>query len=124
MGWAERGVQIENAIERSPQLKPGFPTIDRFENGIATSIKSIDLGAKTYQNIGTLTLQVQEYVTKVANFNGARWGGTEITTNMITGRQLILAIPPNATAQQMAALQQLQTWATNQGVNLTLQVVK
>jgi hypothetical protein len=124
MGWAERGVQIENAIGRSPQLANNFPTIDRFENGIATSIKSIDLGAKSYQNIGTLTSQVQEYVTKVANFPGARWGGTEITTNMITGRQLILAIPPNATAQQMAALQQLQTWAANQGVNLTLQVVK
>jgi len=40
--------------------------------------------------------------------------------------ELVLAIPPNATAQQMAALQQLQAWAASlsQPVNLTLQVVK
>jgi RHS repeat-associated protein len=120
----DRGWAIEKAIGRSPQLVDNFPTIDRFENGVATSIKSIDLGAKTYQNIGALTSEVQGYVGKVANFNGARWGGAEITG--ITGRQLILAIPPNATAQQMAALQQLQAWAANQGqgVNLILQVVK
>jgi len=122
----DRGWKIEEAIGRSRELVDNFPTIDRFENGVATSIKSIDLGAKTYQNIGVLTSQVQGYVTKVGNFNGASWGGTDITANMITGRQLILAIPSNATAQQMAALQQLQVWAANlsQPVNLTLQVVK
>ncbi len=120
----DRGWAIERALGRSPQLVDNFPTIDRFENGIATSIKSINLGAQTYQDIGALTSRVQGYVTKLANFNGASYGGFDITANMITGRALLLAIPPNASAQQMAALQQLQAWATTQGVTLTLQVVK
>ena len=76
------------------------------------------------QDIGALTSKVQGYVTSVANFKGAYYGGFRLTADMITGRGLILAIPPNATAEQMAALQQLQTWAANQSVNLTLQVVK
>lgn len=51
----ERGVAIENMLGRSPQLAQNFPVIDRWNNGVATSIKSIDLMAKSYQNTGTLT---------------------------------------------------------------------
>ena|GEM_PF-2603345 len=122
IGLKLRGEAIENAIGRSPQLSRNFPTIDRYENGIATSIKSIDLAAKTYQNIGRLTSTVQDYINQLYNFNGASFAGTDIT--VVTGRQLILAIPPNATAQQLAALQQLQAQAAQQGINLVLQVVK
>ncbi len=74
--------------------------------------------------MGALTSRVQGYVNDVANFNGASQGAIRITANMITARGVILAIPPNASAQQMAALQQLQTWAANLGVTLNLQVVK
>jgi RHS repeat-associated protein len=122
MGLKLRGEAIERAIGRSPQLHQNFPTIDRYENGLATSIKSIDLAAKTYQNIGRLTSTVQGYINQLYNFNGASFAGTDIT--VVTGRQLILAIPPNATAQQLAALQQLQAQAAQQGINLVLQVVK
>ena len=44
-----------------------FPVIDRFNNGLATSIKSLDLGAKSYQNLTTLPRTVEEYVNKLAN---------------------------------------------------------
>jgi RHS repeat-associated protein len=126
MNSFDRGWAIENAIGRGPLLQnlPGFPTIDRFVNGIATSIKSIDLGAKTYQNIGTLTTTVQGYINKLAGFPGARYDNVNITNAMIQGRELILAIPPNASAEQMIALQQLVANAANQGVNLVLTVVK
>jgi hypothetical protein len=93
-------------------------------NGIATSIKSIDLMAKSYQNIATLTRTVQGYVNTLANWQGARWGGVTIDASQIVGREVILAIPPNASAAQLQALQQLQQWALNQGVTLTLVTVK
>lgn len=122
----QRGWAIEKLIGRGTLLRDlsGFPTIDRFENGIATSIKSVDLGAKTYQNIGALTSQVQGYIDKLANFTGARYGGVRITNTMIRGRDLILAIPRNAGAEQMKALQKLAADAANQGVNLVLKVIK
>ncbi len=124
MNPIDRGWAIENEIGRSPQLVSNFPTIDRYENGLATSIKSIDLAAKAYQNIGRLTSTVQGYINQLYNFQGAFYDGFRITSSEIAGRQLILAIPPNATAQQMAALQQLQAQAAQQGISLVLQVVK
>jgi hypothetical protein len=66
----QRGQEIERMLGRSPQLTQNFPVIDRFENGIATSIKSIDQGAKSYQNIGQLTSTIKGYVTELANWQG------------------------------------------------------
>jgi RHS repeat-associated protein len=121
-----RGWAIEKIIGRGSLLRnlPGFPTIDRFENGIATSIKSIDLGTKTYQNTGALTSQVQGYIDELAGFTGDSYGGVTIYNAMIRGRELILAIPRNASAEQMKALQQLAAAAVKQGVNLVLKVIK
>jgi RHS repeat-associated protein len=124
MNPLDRGVAIENMLGRTPQLTQNFPVIDRFQNGIAASIKSIDLMARSYQNISQLTRTVQGYVNTLANWQGARWGGVTIQANQITGRELILAIPPNASQAQLQALQQLQQWALNQGVTLTLTTVK
>jgi hypothetical protein len=103
-----------------------FPTIDQWNNGIATSIKSINLGATSYQNIPTLTSTVTGYVSQLENFTGTIWGGVTIAAGDITGRTLILAIPPNATPEQLAALQNLVTWASQlqNPVTVTLQVVK
>jgi RHS repeat-associated protein len=119
----QRGVAIENMLGRSPQLAQNFPVIDRFENGVATSIKSMDLNAASYQNIGTLTSRVQGYVNTLANWQGARWGDVRILADQITGREVLLAIPPGASQAQMAALQQLQQWATTINVTLNITVV-
>ena len=120
----KRGQEIEKMLGRSPQLTQNFPVIDRFENGVATSIKSIDLGAKSYQNVGTLSSTVKGYVSELANWQGvARWGGTGIRPDEIMGRELLLAIPQGATQAQLAALQQIQKWASTVGVNVNLTVV-
>ncbi len=119
----QRGVEIENILGRSPQLVQNFPVIDRFEGGVATSIKSIDLSAPSYQNISTLTREVEGYVTSLAEGAGCKVGGFTIQAYQITGRQLILAIPPGFTGPQSTALQQLQQWASTQGVTLSIAVV-
>jgi len=122
----DRGVAIENMLGRSPNLVDNFPTIDRFQSGVATSIKSIDLTAKSYQNINTLTRTVQGYVDKMAQWQGQRspWGGVTIRSSQITGRAVDLAIPPGATQAQMNALQQIQQHATGVGVQLNIMTIQ
>jgi RHS repeat-associated protein len=61
MNPSTRGNLIENLLGRSPNLAQNFPVIDRFKNGLATSIKSLDLGAKSYQNLTTLPQTVEGY---------------------------------------------------------------
>lgn len=119
----ERGVKIENALGRSPELTQNFPVIDRFNNGVATSIKSIDLGANSYQNISTLNRTITHYVNQLSNWQGASWGGVTIRSNDIVTRQLLIAIPRGASQSQIDALLQLQQWATSQGVTLTTVIV-
>ncbi|MFZ2487005.1 MAG: RHS repeat-associated core domain-containing protein [Anaerolineae bacterium] len=116
----KRGQEIERMLGRSPQLSQNFPVIDRFENGVATSIKSIDLGARSYQSIGRLTSTVRGYVNELANWQGVRqWGGVSIDKGMITARELQLAIPQGATDAQLLALRQLQQWASTIGVTIS-----
>jgi len=119
--WWQRGRIIENQL--GGNLPPNFPTIDRFQNGVATSIKSLDVTAPTYQNIGALTSKVQGYIDTLASFQGATHANTAITAPQITGRVLELAISPGASPAQMAAFQQLQQYASNVGVQLNIVVI-
>lgn len=122
MGLKLRGEAIEDALGQN--LPSKFPTIDRFLNGVATSIKSVDLTAKTYQNTAALWSKVGGYVTDLLNFKGATYNGVTITEGMITSRELIIAIPPNASEAQLQTLQQLQAWATQLGIELTINTVR
>jgi len=67
--------------------------IDKFANGLATSIKSLDLTAKSYQKAEALASKINGYVDKLADFNGAKLGGAEVKGSEITSRELQLAVP-------------------------------
>jgi hypothetical protein len=121
MNQFERGFAIEKQL--GGNLPSNFPVIDRFDNGIATSIKSIDLNAASYQNAATLQRTLNGYVDKVAAFNGQRWAGTIITPSQVQGRQLLLAVPGRGNAAQQAAIQAASKRAQNAGVQFTTTVV-
>jgi hypothetical protein len=53
-GWARRGQYFDQLL-RDGSLPALFRTIDNFTDGVATSIKSIDLNAATYQDAARLT---------------------------------------------------------------------
>jgi hypothetical protein len=98
-------------------LPAGFPVIDRFANGVATSIKSIDLNAATYQNLGALSSRLNSYVDAVAGFNGAVRAGQEINAAQITARQLQLVIPSSsASAAQQTVINAAAARAQGMGV--------
>lgn len=114
-----RGVAIENALGRN--LPYNFPVIDRFSGGVATSIKSIDLGAQTYQNVGKLQRTLTRYINAVAAFNGRTWGGAVVDRSSITGRALELAIPASGgNLLQQAVLQAAVQYGQSRGVKVII----
>ena len=119
----ERGRAIEGMLGHSPELVQNYPVIDRFENGVATSIKSIDLRAASYQNTVTLTSKVKGYINVMAAYQGQSraWAGTSIEPQQIMGRAVDLAVPSGiATDTQAAALAAMQAYANSVGVTLNL----
>ena len=96
--------------------------IDRFAEGIATSIKSLDLTAATYQDPARLLSRINRYVDQLANFKGARQGVYEIREPQITGRKLQLVVPGNVTTPaQRAAFQRAVERANSLGVDVDIE---
>jgi hypothetical protein len=95
--------------------------IDGWENGIATSIKSIDLNAATYQDVTRLTYRLNGYVDQIALYNGGKMGSIEIESAAITGRELSVAIPASSmTATQRDVFEAARLRAQAFGVKLVV----
>lgn len=120
--WLERGLIIEEQLGKN--LKGNFPVIDKFLNGVATSIKSIDLNAKSYQNGKVLFSTLKRYIDKVAKFKGQRWNGVVISEEDITKRTLDIAIPRGASPSQVKVLQEATKYGKSNGVEVNIQVIK
>jgi RHS repeat-associated protein len=119
LGPVLRGNAIENTLGRN--LPQSFPTIDRFESGLATSIKSIDLNAKTYLTPSALERTVRGYIDKVSAFTGAARGGARIEAFEIQGRALELAIPQGSgSVIQRSLLDELIGYGQQQGVTMRI----
>jgi hypothetical protein len=109
-----RGRQIEQALGHN--LPSNFPVIDRFENGLATSIKSLDLDAATYKSSATLNRTLTDYIDKVAEFKGRTWAGVRIRPQDISDRALDLAIPHSGSAAQQSIIEQAVKYGTSRGI--------
>jgi hypothetical protein len=109
-GWAWRGRYFEQRLGRT--LHENFPVIDKIPDGIATSIKSIDLNAATYQSAAGLTGRLEKYVNEVSEFVGDRLGEDVVLPSDIKGRALSLAIPKESlTVTQKAVIENVRRWA-------------
>jgi hypothetical protein len=102
-------------------LPPTFKVIDAFSNGVATSIKSIDLTAATYQSAVRLTYRLNEYIDKLALYDGGKLDAWRVKPEEISGRVLSLAIPKGSmTAAQRAAIEAAKARAQAFDVELTV----
>ena len=115
-GWVERRRQIENflADRFGGGLPPSFPVVDRFLNGAATSVKSLDLAAKTYQTGSRVLSTLTSYIDKLSNFGGDKFGGVVVSN--ITSKTLEVVVPANATPQQVAAFVKAAQYASEAGI--------
>jgi hypothetical protein len=115
LGWAARG-QYFDALLRDGSLPGGFRTIDNFTDGIATSIKSIDLNAATYQDAMRLTYRLNQYIGSLADYEGGILLNAEVKLGSITERSLNLVIPKGSmTTIQRQAIEaaRIRALATN-----------
>jgi hypothetical protein len=104
-GWARRGQYFDQLL-RDGSLPALFRTIDNFTDGVATSIKSIDLNAATYQDAARLTYRLNQYVDNLGDYAGGRLLATIVRSPDISDRALNLVVPKGAmTEVQRAAIE-------------------
>ena len=110
-GWARRGQYFDQLL-RDGSLPPLFRTIDNFTDGAATSIKSIDLNAATYQDAARLTYRLNQYVDDLGDYAGGRLLATIVRLPDISDRVLNLVVPKGATTEvQRVAIEAAQARA-------------
>jgi hypothetical protein len=119
LGWAARGKYFDEHF-RDGSLHPLSRTIDNFDAaGVATSIKSSDLNAATYQDFARLTSRLDKYIDKLKAYAGTNWGGDHVDPSAITGRVLRLIVPEGSVRTvQRAALEAAHIRAKNLGIDL------
>jgi RHS repeat-associated protein len=70
-GAAVEGFIFQNVLGRLRTLPYTFPVIDDFFQGVATSIKSLDLTAASYQTASGIFSKLSQYAGELAEFEGA-----------------------------------------------------
>jgi hypothetical protein len=106
-------------------LVRNYPVIDKFIKGVATSIKTLDLKAKTYENADKVYGVLKGYIDKLANFKGAIKGGVDTTEGAISKKILEVGIPKNATIKQIEAIQKAVKYAKDtKDITVNVTVVK
>jgi hypothetical protein len=103
LGWGLRGQKF-NGVFGDPTFPSNYPVIDKIPNGIATSVKSIDLNAATYQNAASLDNRLNKFIADVRGFNGDRWGGLVIRDVDIKGRTVQVIVPKGSITEANRAV--------------------
>lgn len=117
LGWGERGDRLH--IEAGATLPRDYKTIDDFTNNIATSFKTIDLEAATYQDRKRLLRVINGYVNEVADFTGSDDPRKFIEPDEIAGRALKLIVPRGSMSlEQRAAMEAAKARARDLGVDV------
>lgn len=101
-GSVKRGCDYETVKEAN--IAGNFPTIDDFdsETGTATSLKTIDLNANSYQDANILSSTVNKYTDKLGNFEGASWGGHVVPGEAVEEKVLEIGIPKDSLSEDQA----------------------
>jgi filamentous hemagglutinin len=118
IGPTTRGKLLERV--HGMNLPSNFPVIDRFADGVATSIKSVDLNSRTYRDVSALKNKVIGDVNALARFQRAERLGVVVDASMIRARRLEVIIPQGASNAQIATLNQATTYAKSKGVTLVV----
>jgi filamentous hemagglutinin len=111
-------------------LGGNFPYIDDFdpETGTATSLKTLDLTADSYQDPAQINGTVDKYIDHLLEFEDTTWhqDGVEqvVLKDDIQNYEMVLGVPAGqGTPEQIEALQQLQESAAERGVTLNIMEV-
>jgi hypothetical protein len=130
-----RGLFLEEDLraalfEGAPSLG-NFPVIDVFKGGNAVSIKSINLSAVSYADPRALERVLNRYADKLSDFTGAARSITDsagtrfvsVNAREITSRELLVAVPAQATREQLMAFNTAARYASKLPRPVTLKIV-
>ena len=115
----ERGIALRN--EFGGNLPANYPVIGRFEEGEATSIKSIDTTAPYYMVKANLNKKLKGYINDLSDFEGQNYGGISIEAGEIKKKSLIIVIPENGTADCREWIADMISYAKERGVDLNIE---
>ena len=125
LGPGPRGFAIESQL--GGNLPAGFRVIDRFDGGVATSIKSIDPNAASYQNLQALGRRLNRSVDRLAGWTGQTtpYGGVVIQPGQVTAKTLQVAVPPRSiSGAQQAVFNAAAQRAQSSSINLIVTPVR
>ena len=123
-GMGSRGFVYERMLGLKGLMKAhNFPVIDAFYNGVATSVKTLDIFAKSYAKPGAITKQLTKYIDDLANFNGRTWGDDIVNGSDITSRVLEVGIRRGASKAQVQEINKAISHGAKNGVKVNVRVV-
>lgn len=120
----ERGREAESRL--GGNLGWNFPKIDKLENGIATSIKSLDLTAPSYQKGNAVLNTLKGYINKLSSFSETTWGGATVREGeQFTSKALEIAVQTGkGTESQWNQISQAINYALQKDINVTIRFIK
>ncbi|WP_242835647.1 pilus assembly protein TadE [Ruminiclostridium josui] len=121
--WDLENIKRGREIRRlqGANLPFNFPVISKYDNGIATSIKSLNLDELYYHNTDNLQSKVKGYIKKLQEFNGGKRGSVTIDGSQIYKKELILVVPEtNITSAQLQTLNKCIDIAEENGIRLKI----
>lgn len=112
---------------RVANLGSNCPVIDDIviDAQTATSMKTMDLKAPSYQNVQAIESVVSRYIDKLSGFTRGDWNGNHFERGVnFQDRILEIGIPAgSATAQQISKLVELQEYAQTKDITLVINEV-
>jgi hypothetical protein len=135
MGKFARGYAYEDEVSKLligsgtgwSRLTYGFKTMDFFneESGAILSLKTLNLGADSYQSYTAVNRVMKGYVDSVDAFTTGARGDDVIRAEMVTSKSLAVVLPQTQMSYQQAwALYSAFEYASARGVDLTYVVTR
>lgn len=122
LGNFERGDYFSN--QYGANLPGTFPVIDKFEDGCATSIVSLDLTKDTYSKASNIEKKIYDKLDQIEYFDGASVNingeNYTISESDIKDKQLIIVIPSNSPENRCRSLVDIVDNYQNQTFNVTI----
>ena len=116
-----RGEGFRNVF--GSNLPKTYPVIDNYENGNATSFKSIDLTAPYYQSKSKIAKSIKKDVDELSAFKGGEKtiDGKRYKVDNISGKILKVVIPANTPKDRKETIKSLEEYAKSKGVKLVIE---
>jgi len=115
----KRGREIRKL--QGANLPYNFPTIAKFQNGTATSIKSLNIDKLYYQNSKNLKLKLMTNINKLEEFNGGKSSSRTIDSYEIFRKELILILPETQVLpNQQQTIDECIQIARSKGIDLKI----